>query len=190
MGKCIAPALVGIRTKTMKQFEFEKAHVNEQGELCLKIRNIPMARQFCLTMRDRMYTAELKEYREHRSLDANAYFWVLCDKLAEATGIPKTEIYRQSIREIGGNTQTVCVPTKGADKLVSNWGHNGLGWIADTTESKLPGCTNVILYYGSSTYDKSQMARLIDNIVQDCKAVGIETMTPAQLDALKEEWGR
>ena len=65
----------------------------------------------------------------------------------------------------------------------SNWGHNGLGWIADTTESKLPGCTNVILYYGSSTYDKSQMARLIDNIVQDCKAVGIETATPAEIDA-------
>lgn len=172
----------------MKQFDFEKARVNENGELCLTVKNIPMARQFCLTMRERKYTAEIKEYRERRSLDANAYFWTLCDKLAESTGISKTEIYRQSIREIGGNTEIICIPTKGVDKLVSGWQHNGLGWITDTTDSKLPGCTNVILYYGSSTYDKSQMARLIDNIVQDCKAVGIETMTPAQLDRLKEEW--
>lgn len=172
----------------MKQFDFEKARVNEQGELCLKVKNIPMARQFCLTMRDRVYTAEVKEYRSHRSLDANAYFWVLCDKLAEATGISKTGIYRQSIRDIGGNSQIVCVPTKAVDKLVSGWQHNGLGWIADTTESKLNGCTNVILYYGSSTYDTAQMARLIDNIVQDCEAVGIETMTPIQLARLKEDW--
>ena len=172
----------------MKQFDFEKARVNENGELCLTVKNIPMARQFCLTMRQRKYTAEIKEYQERRSLDANAYFWTLCDKLAESTGISKTEIYRQSIREIGGNTEIICIPTKGVDKLVSGWHHNGLGWITDTTDSKLPGCTNVILYYGSSTYDKSQMARLIDNIVQDCKAVGIETMTPAQLDRLKEEW--
>ena len=56
------------------------------------------------------------------------------------------------------------------------------------TESKLPGCTNVILYYGSSTYDSKQMARLIDNIIQDCKAVGIETATPAEIDAMKARW--
>jgi hypothetical protein len=33
------------------------------------------------------------------------------------------------------------------------------------------------------------MSRLIDLIVQDCKAQGVETMTPFQLDALKERWG-
>lgn len=43
----------------------------------------------------------------------------------------------------------------------------------------------MLLYYGSSTYDGAQMARLIDNIVQDCKAVGIETMTPDELARLE-----
>lgn len=43
-------------------------------------------------------------------------------------------------------------------------------------------------YHGSSTYDTAQMSRLIDNIVQDCKALGIETMTPDKLSILKEEW--
>lgn len=56
--------------------------------------------------------------------------------------------------------------------------------------SKLKGCNNLILYYGSSTYNTEQMSRLIDNIVQDCKAVGIETMTPAELAALKDAWGK
>ena len=44
----------------------------------------------------------------------------------------------------------------------------------------------LFLYYGSSTYDSKQMARLIDNIVQDCKAVGVETATPQELARLKE----
>ena len=43
----------------------------------------------------------------------------------------------------------------------------------------------MILYYGSSTYDTQQMSLLIDHIVQDAKALGIETMTPAELEALK-----
>lgn len=54
--------------------------------------------------------------------------------------------------------------------------------------SKLQGCVNVVLYFGSSTYDTAQMSRLIDLCVQDCKQVGIETMTPAELEALVERW--
>ncbi len=126
----------------------------------------------------------IKKHRKRRSLDANAYFWVLCDRLAEVTHQPKEDIYRHSIRNIGGNSETVCVQECAADKLRSGWEHNGLGWVTDTMPSKLPGCVNVLLYYGSSTYDTAQMSRLIDNIIQDCKAVGIETMTPAELARL------
>ena len=54
--------------------------------------------------------------------------------------------------------------------------------------SKLPGCVNVILYYGSSTYDTAQMSRLINLAVQDCKEQGIETMTPQELAAMMEGW--
>ena len=47
----------------------------------------------------------------------------------------------------------------------------------------------VFLYSGSSEFDTAQMSRLIDNIVQDAKALGIETMPPKDLDALLEHWG-
>lgn len=43
-------------------------------------------------------------------------------------------------------------------------------------------------YYGSSVYDKAQMARLIDIVVDECKEQGIETMTPEELARLTEEW--
>lgn len=136
------------------------------------------------------YDVEIKEHREKRSLDANAYFWVLVDRLSEKLCIPKTEVYRRYIREIGGNNETVCIPTKGVEKLRSGWERNRLGWQTDTMPSKLPGCTNVILYYGSSTYDTAQMSRLIDMIVQDCGEQGIETLPPYKLAGMMEEWGR
>ena len=134
------------------------------------------------------YVVEVKQYRKKRSLDANAYCWVLIDKLAEKLNVSKTEVYRREIKEIGGNSEIVCAPTKAVNKLCEGWKHSGLGWQVETLESKLKGCTNVVLYYGSSSYDTKQMSMLIDNIVQDCKALGIETMTPRELQALKVGW--
>lgn len=123
-----------------------------------------------------------------RSLDSNAYFWALADKLAQRLNIPKSEIYRNAIRDIGGVSDIVCVQNKAVEKMCRGWQREGLGWQTDTMPSKIDGCTNVVLYYGSSTYDQKQMTSLIDNIVQDCKAVGIETLTPMELARLTSEW--
>ena len=54
----------------MMQFDFDQARVSPDGELCLKVKNIPAARQFVLSMRDRIYTCEVKEQHKKRSLDA------------------------------------------------------------------------------------------------------------------------
>ena len=69
----------------------------------------------------------VKKHREKRSLDANAYSWVLLDKLAEATGTPKGEVYRREVRDVGGNTETVCVREKAVQKLCDGWNKNGIG---------------------------------------------------------------
>lgn len=80
---------------------------------------------------DRLQGCELdiavKKHRKRRSLDANAYFWALCGKLAAATGQPREAVYRACIRDIGGNYETVCVQEYAAEKLREDWGHNGLG---------------------------------------------------------------
>lgn len=49
---------------------------------------------------------ELKEYKPKRSLDSNAYCWVLCDKIAkelskDGTIITKEKIYQDGILQIG-----------------------------------------------------------------------------------------
>lgn len=173
----------------MAKITFSKARWMQDGDgawLCIQT---PKARDVCDAVRpDKTYDMEVKQHRERRSLDANAYAWVLIDKLAKATGQSKTHVYREAIREIGGNTETVCVKQDASDKLCAAWTKNGLGWLAEKMPSKLPGCVNVVLYYGSSTFDTAQMARFIDGIIQDCKAVGVETLPPDKLEAMLEGW--
>jgi hypothetical protein len=131
---------------------------------------------------------EIKPYRSKRSLDANAYAWVLIDRLSEKMGVPKVEIYREYIRNIGGVSETVCVQDKAVDKLCEAWRSKGIGWQTETFPSKIEGCTNVVLYYGSSTYDTEQMSRLLELIRQDCKQFGIPTETPDEIARLKSLW--
>lgn len=133
-------------------------------------------------------TVKIGKFKQKRSLDANAYCWVLISRLAEKLNIPKTDIYRAAIREIGGNSDTVCIQDKAVDSLRNGWERNGIGWLTETMPSKLEGCTNVVLYYGSSTYDKAQMSRLINNIVDECRLQGIETKSPEEVDSLLRQW--
>lgn len=135
------------------------------------------------------YILTIKEKKKRRSLDANAYAWVLMDRLASQLHESKEAIYKSYIKEIGGNSEIICIKSEAAEKLCGAWERNGLGWQTDTMPSKLKGCTNVVLYYGSSVYDAEQMSRLIELIVQDCEIFGIETKDPAELERLVQEWG-
>ena len=139
--------------------------------------------------KNKLYNLEVKEYRKKRSLDANAYAWVLIHKLAEVMRITPEEVYLQQVLYVGNNFTPMCVREQDVERFKKSWASNGLGWpVKDLGPSQVPGCRNLMAYHGSSTYDTNQMSRLIDNLVQDCKALDIETMTPDKLALLKEAW--
>lgn len=131
---------------------------------------------------------EIKSFKQKRSLDANAYAWALIDKLAEKTGISKYDIYREYIKNIGGVSTTICVQERFAERIAKDWERNGKGWQAEIVDSKIKGCKNIVCYEGSSEFDSSQMHRLIELIVQDCKEQGIETETPDEIARRIERW--
>ena len=163
----------------------------EGGWLMVKPEKADLGKAMALVRKhkDKLYNLEVKEYRQKRSLDANAYCWVLIHKLAEATRLTPVEVYREAIRNVGNNFTPMCVREQDAELLKKNWSSHGLGWICeDLGQSQVPGCVNIACYHGSSTYDTKQMSQLIDNLVQDCKALDIETLTPDKLALLMEEW--
>lgn len=139
--------------------------------------------------RDRLYDLEVTEHRQKRSLDANAYCWVLINKIADAIRITPKEIYRQAIQNIGGNYEIIPIKEEAAERFRQIWESQGLGWpCVDMGKSKIKGYRNLRAYYGSSTYDTRQMSMLIDNLIQDCKALDIETLSPDKLALLMEGW--
>ena len=137
-------------------------------------------------------TLKFGKFKQKRSLDANAYAWVLIGKIAEKTNVPKNDVYLEAIRNMGGNYEIVCCQDEAVDSLCRIWkakgSKDGPGWITETAPSKIEGCTNVWLYYGSSVFDVDQMNRLISNLQQDCLALGLEVKSQAEIDSLLNSW--
>ena len=134
-------------------------------------------------------TISLEKYAEKRSLNANSYFWLLCGKLAAVLNIGMEEIYREYIKNIGDNFEIVSVPNDGKERWIKNWNDRGIGWICED----LGVCdkyddSNIICYYGSSTYDSHQMYLLTEMLIFDCEEQGIETLPPDKLEMMLHAW--
>ena len=142
-----------------------------------------------LFKQDKTKKYEVKEYKEKRSLDANAYAWVLLGKLQDKLHIPKEEIYKDAIQVIG-SYEVIPIKNEAVNKFRQAWSKNGLGWITETTKSKLDGYTNVLAYYGSSIYDTKEMSRFIELIIQECEQLDIEIKSKAEIDSLLKEWDK
>lgn len=136
-------------------------------------------------------SVEIKEKKAGRSLDANAYCWLLCDKIAATKGLlmKKTDVYKQAIRDYGVTT-IIPIKTEQLKMILNAWDGQGIGNDHDVLgESKIKGYTNVRLYVGSSQYSTSEMSVLIDGIIADAQELGIQTDTPASIERMKQLWG-
>lgn len=137
---------------------------------------------------ERTYDVEAKEHTEKRSLNANAYMWQLCSKIAVAIHSTKEEVYQSYIKQVGVFKDFTLAPDAAKTFRVA-WGKLGTGWVTEQVDYA-PDGNNVVVraYYGSSQYNRRRMSKLIDLIVEDCKQMGIETLTPRELSLMVERW--
>lgn len=130
----------------------------------------------------------IKPYREQRSLNANAYAWVLMDKIASKLKSTKEEVYKSIIYEVGV-FEMLPIRNDAVNTFVERWQSKGLGWLCQIErESTMPNYTVVVAYYGTSTYNTEEMSRFIDKIVEEAENLGIETATPNQIAEMKSLW--
>ena len=134
-------------------------------------------------------TYEVKRVTKKRSLNANAYCWVLCDAIAQKIGTTKEAVYRQAVGDVGVYEHLLFAdtPTKTAAEAMKDfkkkWYSNGVGWLTKTIDDK-----TLHAYYGSSTYSKEEMARLIDWLVEQAQEQGIPTMSDDELKLMIGRW--
>lgn len=130
---------------------------------------------------------ELKvaKYRPKKSHQQNAYLWELCDRLASVVGSDKLTVYRRAINSVGAYEDYVMKPEV-ATPFCKMWSAQGTGWITEIVDRNDDGLL-IRAYYGTSKYNKKEMARLIEYIVDDCREVGIVTKTPKEIALMSAE---
>lgn len=173
------------------KIQFDKARWAQDSKgfwLSLRVKAPAQARQFAETMQEKLYDADLKIHREKRSLDANSYLWVICQKIAEAVrNITKEEIYRDAVKH-AGQFQPLVIENDAVETFVHKWGGHGIGWFAEKADDGAAGYTQIIAYYGSSVYDTREMSILLDYIINEAQDLGIETATPDEIARMKSLW--
>jgi hypothetical protein len=124
-------------------------------------------------------------YREKRSLDSNAYAWVLMQKIAEAVHSDKWSIYLEMLKKYSRDFTFVICKEKAIDKLKELY-----RTCVDLGEVNVNGMEGhqMQVFFGSSTFDTKSMSVFIDGIVSECKELGIETLPPDELERMKAAW--
>lgn len=126
---------------------------------------------------------EVKEYKHKRSLNANAYYWVLVNKIADALNQSKEFIHLCMLKQYG-QRYVLCVPyDTPIENLVKYYEQDGVRKQGD----RLFKTYNV--YLPSSEMNTYEMSKLIDGTVEEAQSMGIETMTPDEIAHLKAMWG-
>lgn len=144
--------------------------------------------------KDRLYDMDVKEHRKKRSLDANAMLWSLINQMSVVLRIPPDEIYQGYIPDVGDNFTWHPEKPETVKQFSDGWCRGHIGrMVDDVGPCRLPDLRGYRLlkcYYGSSEYDVPTFSRLLDLVIQDCKNIGIETMSERERSLLLEEWGR
>ena len=130
---------------------------------------------------------KIAKYHEKRSLDANAYAWVLMSKIAEKLNTTKEDIYELMLKRYGVLYQDekgfIVITIKSNIDIYTIAGH----WL------KCKDCgnfTSYIMIKGSSDYNTAEMSHFIDGIVSEAKELGIQTETPEEIERIKALWQR
>lgn len=128
---------------------------------------------------------EIKKHRKRRSLDANAYAWVLMGKIAEAVHSSKEEVYEEMLRRYGKLYEDedgyITVTVKSTVDMAKIDGH----WLKIKDNGAYAGYAMI---KGSSRYDTAEMSHFIDDLITECKELGIETLPPEELLQMLKAW--
>ena len=142
-----------------------------------------------LSATDKNLEVSITRKKKKRSMNANSYCWVICDNIAAALndGSTKEEVYRQAIEAVG-KFEPYLIRPEAVEDLQRRWSKNGLGWIVKDTGIELSGYRQVFIYYGSSSYNTEEMARLIDYLINEAESLGLDVLTQNEKSLMLSEW--
>lgn len=139
------------------------------------------------------YTVEIKECRKKRSLNANALYWKVLSLYAEAVRVSvpfahNTMLARYGQREVYDEPVYVMLPdTEEAQKRAEEAESYHLAPTSHVKPGKDGRYRAWMLLRGSSTYDVSEMRRLIDGLLDECRQINLEVLTEQERSLLYDK---
>lgn len=141
-------------------------------------------------------TITIRKYRKKRSLDANAYYWQLIEKISAAVGNAKPVIHNMMLRRYGvlkqidGENLLIFLPD--TDEAQKKAFQDEFYHFKPTSLTKIADDGRVFRAYlllkGSHEMDSKEMSTLIDGAVMEAKDLDIETVTPDELERMKRAY--
>ena len=132
-----------------------------------------------------LFDVTIRKHRKKRTLTQNAYLWKVSDEIAIKLETTKEAIYRLAIRHVGV-FEVIPIKKAAVELFKRSWSINGEGWICEELrESKIEGYVNLQCFYGSSVYDSTQQARLIDYLITEAKEQGIDVLPIDKVQEMK-----
>ena len=126
-----------------------------------------------------------KKHRNKRSLDANAYAWVLMQKISEKVHKSKWEVYLDLLQEYSKAFTFLIVKPKAVEKVMQMY-----RTCIDHGDITVNGQTGhqLQVFFGSSTFDTKEMSVFLDGVISTAQDLNIPTETPAEIERMKAAW--
>lgn len=146
-----------------------------------------------LMQADREKIWDLTEHKENkkRSLDSNAYFHVLCDKLRQKLNISMARCKNHLIADYGQieyiDEEPMIYKTNAPEDYMMELETIHTKCVKVSEENGHP-IFFYRIYRGTHTYNTEEMAKLIKGTVEECKAQDIETATPEEIAHMQALW--
>lgn len=135
-------------------------------------------------------STDVKKYRKHRSLDANAYFHVLANRIAVALGSSDEEVKKRLVVKYGAvetdGDGSPCGAMFPASADIDRFYPYARRYKTVEQNGRTYDC--YLFYKRTRDLDSRELSRLIDGAVSEAKALGIETVPPEELKALEALW--
>jgi len=129
---------------------------------------------------------ELQVHKVKRSNEANSLMWECLQRMAYALDTDKWTLYLQELKKYG-KFSYVLVKPKAVDAMKAQWRE-----IEEVGEVDVNGqkAVQLLCYYGSSLYNTTEFAKLLDGIISDMRDIGLQPPPDKETKALLEEMER
>ena len=137
-------------------------------------------------LQDKKLSISAKIWRKHRSLDANGLLWHCIGQIASEMRLDKWDVYLLMLKRYGKYTY-ICVKPAVVEAVKLQWREcEEIGKVNINGQEAV----QLLCYFGSSTYDSKEFSVLLDGVIEEMKAIGLQPPLTGDIRRALENYGQ